>query len=72
MRNGNFNSIGEVVKHARKSIHKTQEEFGRLLKIEAKTLSKIENDKSNVTLSTLNKIAHAFGLELTLQLKISK
>lgn len=62
--NGKFESLGDTIKHMRKAIHKKQSEFALLFGLTVNSLSLLENDKSNPTINTLNKLAYAFGLSL--------
>lgn len=45
--------IGLLLKKARESQHMTQEELGKLIDKKRTYISRVENDGSNITLSTL-------------------
>jgi DNA-binding XRE family transcriptional regulator len=45
--------IGLLVKRARESKHMTQEELGQIIDKKRTYISRVENDGSNITLSTL-------------------
>ena len=45
--------IGLLLKRARESKHMTQEELGKLIDKKRTYISRVENDGSNITLSTL-------------------
>jgi len=45
--------IGLLLKRARESQHMTQEELGKLIDKKRTYISRVENDGSNITLSTL-------------------
>lgn len=48
--------IGLLLKRARESQHMTQEELGQLVNKKRTYISRVENDGSNITLSTLFEI----------------
>ncbi|WDE95982.1 helix-turn-helix transcriptional regulator [Lentisphaera profundi] len=56
--------IGEAIKTMRKSIGLNQNEFAKLFGLTVNSLSLLENDKSNPTLKTLNKIGSKFGFKI--------
>ena len=58
-------SIGKLIKDLRVSRELTQEELARLSGVPFATINKLEQDKANVTISTLTKILAIFGHELT-------
>ena len=45
--------IGLLLKKARESLHMTQEELGQIIDKKRTYISRVENDGSNITLSTL-------------------
>ncbi|MDD7985716.1 helix-turn-helix transcriptional regulator [Lentisphaera marina] len=56
--------IGEAIKTMRKSIGLNQKDFAMLFGLTVNALSLLENDKSNPTLKTLNKIGSKFGFKI--------
>ena len=56
--------VGEAIKIMRKSIGLNQSEFAKLFGLTVNSLSLLENDKSNPTIKTLNKIGHKFGFKI--------
>jgi len=56
--------IGEAIKTMRKSIGLNQKDFAKLFGLTVNALSLLENDKSNPTLKTINKIGSKFGFKI--------
>ncbi len=56
--------IGEAINTMRKSIGLNQKDFAKLFGLTVNALSLLENDKSNPTLKTLNKIGSKFGFKI--------
>ena len=55
-------SIGQATKIMRKSLGLTQEEYSLLIKVSARTIKSIEQDKGNPRFDVLTRIAKPFGL----------
>ncbi len=62
-------SISETVKTLRKILAKDQEDFCKLVGISLSALRRIEQNRGNVTLSTIKKILDKFSLELKVKTK---
>lgn len=62
-------SIGAQIKQRRKQLKVTQRQLADLSGVGINTLTKIERDESNPTLSLLNRILDTLGLELTVSVK---
>ena len=59
----------QVVKSRRESLQVTQELLADLSGVGLRTLKQFEGGKGNPTLNTLQKLADALGLEVTLKIK---
>lgn len=57
-------------KELRKKKHLTQSQLAEKLGLEKGQISKIENGKFNLTLSTINKIAAALGAKINFDLQL--
>ncbi len=62
-------SIGAQIKQRRKHLKVTQRQLAVLSGVGINTLTKIERDEANPTLSILNSILDTLGLELTVSVK---
>lgn len=62
-------SIGAQIKQRRKHLKVTQRQLADLSGVGINTLTKIERDDANPTLSLLNRILDTLGLELTVSVK---
>ena len=62
-------SIGAQIKQRRKHLNVTQRQLAILSGVGINTLTKIERDEANPTLSILNSILDTLGLELTVSVK---
>ena len=58
---------GKTIRQLRKSSGMTQHEFSKAFGFTEQALGKLENDKSNPTLKTLNKVGKKFGLRIVFQ-----
>ena len=59
-------------KELRKKKHLTQQQLAEKAGMGKEQISKIENGKFNLTLSTMNKIASALGVQLNFDLQATK
>ncbi len=64
--------IGELVKELRVERKMTQYELAQYAQVPLGTVSKLENNKANVTIETLEKVLNVFGYELSAKKKQSK
>lgn len=64
-----FEELIRAVKERRESLQVTQETLAELSGVGLRTLKQFESGRGNPTLMTLQKLADALGLELTLKLK---
>ena len=62
-------NIGAQIKQRRKHLKVTQRQLADLSGVGINTLTKIERDEANPTLSLLNRILDTLGLELTVSVK---
>lgn len=62
-------NIGAQIKQRRKHLKVTQRQLAVLSGVGINTLTKIERDEANPTLSILNSILDTLGLELTVSVK---
>ena len=66
---GIMKSIGTQIKERRKSLRVTQRQLADLSGVGINTLTKIERNEANPSLSVLNKILDTLGLVLTTRTK---
>ena len=59
--------IGVILKMAREEAGLTQEQLAKKLNTKKTAISRIENHADDIKLSTLKKIAHALGKQLTVE-----
>lgn len=64
-----FSNLIETIKKRRLSLKVNQELLSELSGISLRTLKQFESGKGNPTLKTIEKLAGALGLELTLKVK---
>lgn len=64
-----FSNLIETIKMRRLSLKVNQELLSELSGISLRTLKQFESGKGNPTLKTIEKLAGALGLELTLKVK---
>jgi len=64
-----FPNLIETIKIRRQSLKVNQELLSELSGISLRTLKQFESGKGNPTLKTIEKLAGALGLELTLKVK---
>ncbi len=64
-----FKDIINAIKERRTSLRVTQETIAELSGVGLRTLKQFESGKGNPTLATVQKIADALGLEVTLKVK---
>jgi transcriptional regulator with XRE-family HTH domain len=62
-------SFGKILEERRKYLHIRQEDLAELCNISAKSIQKIENNKANPTLKTLQKILDVLGMEMSIGIK---
>ncbi|HZW69710.1 MAG TPA: helix-turn-helix transcriptional regulator [Hanamia sp.] len=65
-----FEELITMVKQRRESLLVTQETLAELSGVGLRTVKQFESGKGNPTLITLQKLADALGLEVTLKVKI--
>lgn len=71
---GNFESsyqefkVGVMLRQAREGAGITQEELARRTKTRKSSISRLENHAEDVRLSTIERVAHALGKNLIIQL----
>lgn len=61
--------IIEIIKDRRNALQVTQEMLAELSGIGLRTLKQLESGKGNPTVTTLQKLGDALGLELTFKVK---
>lgn len=54
--------VGEAIKKARLRLNLTQEELGERVGVKRSQICKLENGKSSITLSTMNRVFKALGI----------
>ncbi|NMH89825.1 helix-turn-helix domain-containing protein [Flavivirga algicola] len=64
-----FKNLVIAIKERREMLQVTQEALSELSGVGLRTLKQFESGKGNPTLKTLEKLADALGLELTLKVK---
>ncbi|WP_074748310.1 helix-turn-helix domain-containing protein [Myroides marinus] len=64
-----FELIGSKIKAIRKEKRLTQTQLGELVGVQKAQISKIENNTSNVKITTLLKVLNALGSKLTWEIK---
>jgi HTH-type transcriptional regulator / antitoxin HipB len=61
--------ISELIKTSRKKKHLTQSELGKKIGVKKATISKLENDPDDITLSTIIRIFKALNAKVKLKLE---
>jgi HTH-type transcriptional regulator / antitoxin HipB len=64
----NHFKIGVVLRQARETSGRTQEEIARILKTQKSAISRIENHAEDIRLSTLEKFAKSVGRKLEVKI----
>jgi transcriptional regulator with XRE-family HTH domain len=64
-----FDEIINIVKRRRESLQVTQEMLADLSGVALRTLKQFESGKGNPTLTTLQKLGDALGLEVSMKIK---
>jgi transcriptional regulator with XRE-family HTH domain len=64
-----YTEIIETIKSRRIALHVNQETLSLLSGVGSRTLKEIESGKGNPTLSTIQKLADALGLDLCFKVK---
>jgi transcriptional regulator with XRE-family HTH domain len=70
--NTNYSSdmdIGKRIEKRRKFLKIKQEDMAEICGVSSKSIQKIENDKANPTLKTLQKILDVLGMEIQIDIK---
>lgn len=70
--NKNYSSVmefGKLIEERRKYLQIRQEDLAELCGISTKSIQKIENDRANPTLKTLQKILDVLGMEMSVVIK---
>jgi len=62
--------VGKVIKQTRQERHLTQEELGKLIGVQKSQISRLENNASNVTMDTLQRVFSALNAKVTLQVEL--
>ncbi len=62
-------SIGKLIEKRRKHLQIRQEDLAELCGISTKSIQKIENDRANPTLKTLQKLLDVLGFEINITIK---
>lgn len=62
-------NFGKIIEERRKYLQIRQEDLAELCNISAKSIQKIENEKANPTLNTLQKILDVLGMEMSIDIK---
>lgn len=65
-------NLAELIKERRKVLNVTQETLADLADVGLRTLKEFESGKGNPTLSTLQKLCDALGLEIKFVIKSSE
>ena len=61
--------LAEEIKALRTSNNLTQEQLGDLIGVQRAQISKLENGKSNITISTLLKVMHALNAKVSFRVE---
>ncbi len=62
--------IGETIKQIRRSRNLTQSQLGELIGVKKAQISKLENNRKNVTLETLIKVFHAMRAKIDFKVEL--
>lgn len=61
--------FGKLIEERRKYLQIRQEDLAELCGVSTKSIQKIENEKANPTLKTLQKILDVLGMEISVAIK---
>ena len=61
--------FGNIIEERRKYLQIRQEDLAELCNVSTKSIQKIESDKANPTLKTLQKILDVLGMEMIIGIK---
>ena len=64
-----FETLIKMIKERRESLQVTQETLEQLSGVGLRTVKQFESGKGNPTLTTLQKLGDALGLEITMKIK---
>ena len=64
-----FEKLIKMIKERRESLQVTQETLAELSDVGLRTVKQFESGKGNPTLTTLQKLGDALGLEITMKIK---
>jgi transcriptional regulator with XRE-family HTH domain len=64
-----FEKLIKMIKERRESLQVTQETLAELSGVGLRTVKQFESGKGNPTLTTLQKLGDALGLEITMKIK---
>ena len=62
--------IGETIKEIRKKRNLTQEQLGALIGVRKAQISKLENNRKNITLDTLIRVFHALKAKVDFNVEL--
>ncbi len=62
-------NFGSIIEERRKYLQIRQEDLAELCGVSTKSIQKIENNKANPTLQTLQKILGVLGMEINVVIK---
>lgn len=65
-----LDTLGEMIKSARKERDLTQEELGKLVGVQKSQISKLEKNASNVTIQTVLKVFTALRANVNFKVKL--
>ena len=61
--------IGQQIRYLRRSRKMTQDQLSRLSQVPFATINRLEKNKANPTLATLEKLLYVFGYQLSVKRK---
>lgn len=64
--------VGEQIREIREEAGLTQDELAKRMSISQQIISRVENGRENISLETLERIAHALNREVIIDLSINK
>jgi HTH-type transcriptional regulator/antitoxin HipB len=64
--------IGETIREIRKKRNLTQEQLGELIGVRKAQISKLENNRKNITLDTMIKVFHALKAKIDFNVELIK
>lgn len=62
--------VGDIIQQARKQRNLTQEELGKLIGVKKAQISRLENNKGNITLETVLKVFTALGAKVNFNIQM--